>query len=407
MKIQLLPVLRRQHFVLLACVLFGLLLSSCDQSTTDICKPPQHRGTVITATNRGSFTVDELQNLFSLYHIQFTMPLSGSVQIMTLNYWTRDVDGNSQAVSAALYLPDTSGAVYPLISIQHGTIFKRDDAPSNNVLYSLEGLLGVLLASNGYIAIAPDGLGLGINESYHPYIQKTGSAYPVVDGIRAVRSYACSNDISFSSQVFLMGYSEGGYATMAAHKVIESDYADEITITATAPMAGPYDIRYIADHILSETTYANPGYFGYVFTTYNKVYGWNRLNDVFQSPWAAQINDLYDGTHSGEEINSILPDTVANLFTGTFLTDFFGAGEQDIKTAFDENSVNAWTASAPILLVHGSDDITVPYSVSQKTVSDMTAAGSNIRLITVPGTHVGAALTAADSALVWINSFRN
>ncbi len=388
-------------FVFLACI-----LGSCEDAKPDPCTPIQQRGRVITVTELGSYTADQLRSLFQAFHLEFELQPLGNVRVLALNYWTQDPLGIEQAVSAALYLPDTTDLDFPLISIHHGTLFQRDQAPSMNHLYSLEGVIGVLMASNGYIAIAPDGLGLGINESFHPYIHKEGSALPVVDGIRAVRSFACSEDISLSSQLFLVGYSEGGYVTMAAHNVIETDYNNEITVTASAPMAGPYDVRYVADTILQQDTYDNPGYFGYVFTAYNSVYGWDRLHEVFQPAVAQEIPTLYDGMHSGEDINAALPHTISALFTAEFLSDFLGNGETEIKAAMEENSVNSWSATAPILLVHGEDDITVPYSVSVETLEDMTQAGSTIRLITVPGDHVGAALTATDSALVWLNRFR-
>ncbi|NOZ75249.1 MAG: hypothetical protein GXO90_07700, partial [FCB group bacterium] len=266
-----------------------LILWGCDNSSPDPCSPDQRRGKVITTTELGNYSADQIHSLFSAFHINFELEPVANVRVLALNYWTEDPFGREQSVSAALYLPDTTADEFPVISIQHGTIFQRDQAPSVNHLYSLEGVIGVLMASNGYIAIAPDGLGLGINESFHPYIHETGSAFPVIDGIRAVRGYSCTEDIPLSPDLFLIGYSEGGYVTMAAHKVIETDYGDEITVTASAPMAGPYDIRYIADTILRQDNYDNPGYFGYVFMTYNTIYGWNRLNEVFAPDVAYQL----------------------------------------------------------------------------------------------------------------------
>lgn len=395
---------RRTSLIALS-VLSLCLFWRCDKP--DPCALEQHRGKVITTTELGTYTADQIRSLFDAFHINFTLQPVGDVRVLALNYWTEDPFGDRQAVSAALYLPETTADEFPLISIQHGTIFQRDQAPSINHLYSLEGVMGVLMASNGYIALAPDGLGLGINESFHPYIHETGSAIPIVDGIRAVRQYSCMEDLSLSPDIFLVGYSEGGYVTMTAHKVIESDYRDEISVTASAPMAGPYDIRYIADTILQQDTYDNPGYFGYVFMTYNTIYGWNRLEEVFLPAVAADLPELYDGNHSGGEINALLPHTIRDLFTADFLTGFLGSGESEVKSAMEDNSVNAWPAEAPILLVHGQNDITVPYGVSLKTIEDMTATGaSSIRLITVNGDHTGAALTATDSALIWIDSFR-
>ncbi|RMF07991.1 MAG: hypothetical protein D6762_06575, partial [Candidatus Neomarinimicrobiota bacterium] len=358
-------------------------------------------------TELATYTPEQISNLFQAFHLDFSLQPRLKVRVLALDYWTTDPFGADQAVSAALYVPDSSVGEFPLLSIQHGTIFQRDQAPSQNHLYSLEGVIGVLMAANGYLAIAPDGLGLGINESFHPYLHEAGSALPVVDGLRACRSYACGEDIPLAEDVYLVGYSEGGYVTMAAHHTIETGYGDEISVTASVPMAGPYDIRYVAETILQRATYDNPGYFGYVFTAYNTIYGWDRLSEVFLPAIASLIPDLYDGNHSGGEINDRLPHTIADVFQPQFLTDFLGSGETDIKAAMEANSVNAWAAQAPILLVHGAADTTVPYGVSPKTVADMQQAGArSIRLITVAGNHVDAALTATDSALVWISSLR-
>ena len=47
-------------------------------------------------------------------------------------------------------------------------------------------------------------------------------------------------NVALNGQLFLMGYSHGGHVTMALHRELEQYHANEITITASAPMAGAY-----------------------------------------------------------------------------------------------------------------------------------------------------------------------
>ena len=73
------------------------------------------------------------------------------------------------------------------------------------------------LGGRGFITAIPDFLGLGVSEMMHPYMVSISSATAVVDMIRAGMYLCDSIDVSVSDQLFLSGYSEGGYVTMAAH----------------------------------------------------------------------------------------------------------------------------------------------------------------------------------------------
>ncbi|MCK7491427.1 MAG: hypothetical protein MZW92_06745 [Comamonadaceae bacterium] len=60
--------------------------------------------------------------------------------------------------------------------------------------------------------------------------------------MRALRSWCSTHAINLDGRIFPAGYSEGGYATMAAQREIETLHAGEFAITASAPAAGPYDL---------------------------------------------------------------------------------------------------------------------------------------------------------------------
>lgn len=58
-----------------------------------------------------------------------------------------------------------AGARNPVLSYQHGTIFRDIEAPSNNAVASE---VAVVMASLGYIVLAPDYVGFGASKGTHP-----------------------------------------------------------------------------------------------------------------------------------------------------------------------------------------------------------------------------------------------
>src|SRR5690606_25925463 len=100
-----------------------------------------------------------------------------------------------------------------------------------------------LFASAGYATFIPDYLGYGAStQILHPYYNERYSAMAVIDMIKAGKIFCKNEDIPVSDKLFLAGYSEGGYVTLAAQKEIESNPAHNLKITAVAAGAGGYDL---------------------------------------------------------------------------------------------------------------------------------------------------------------------
>jgi dienelactone hydrolase len=89
------------------------------------------------------------------------------------------------------------------------------------------------MASNGYIVCIPDYTGFGASEDImHPYYHKASSNSAVIDMLHALGEMARKTDIlpSQSGHYYLMGYSQGGWATLAAMEEIEKDDSTGITL---------------------------------------------------------------------------------------------------------------------------------------------------------------------------------
>ena len=84
------------------------------------------------------------------------------------------------------------------------------------------------LAATGYIVVVPDYPGMGIDPGVHPYCHKSLS-YSVIDMIRAVRDSGLLQNwqVKWDGRLYLMGYSEGGYATMVTAQELQLRHAAE------------------------------------------------------------------------------------------------------------------------------------------------------------------------------------
>ena len=118
----------------------------------------------------------------------------------------------------------------------------------------------------------------------------------MIDNLRAARELAREKGLKFNKRLFLAGYSQGGYATMAAHKSLEMDNAQGFDLIASFPASGGYDVKGVQEYFFSQQTYDQPHYLGYVAMSYKSYYGWTSVfNDFFKEPYATRIPTLFNG----------------------------------------------------------------------------------------------------------------
>ncbi|MCP4219205.1 MAG: hypothetical protein GY765_31510 [bacterium] len=392
-------------YILLAVLWLGF--SGCKSVTdNDEESEAKVRGDVVDTTPLETYTATQVQQICDTQGLPRLFTLTESVKTIRIVYRTIDVNGAAMNASAALMIPQKSGAL-PLLSLQHGTVSERYAVASRGATQSAEGLVGLYMGAYGYMVCIPDYQGYGDSEGIHPYLHVNGNAVVVIDLLRAVRKYCQSENLSLSDKLFLGGYSEGGHLTMATQKIIERDYAQEFTLTAVAPMAGPYDLAGSMRTVFQDGDYVDLAYIGFIFTAFNDIYGWNRLNDVFIAPYGDMMAGLYDGTNSWGTILSQLPDTFTQLVNPAFVQGMLDGSETEVLAAIQENTLLDWTPQAPMRLFHGSDDQVVPFANAATALSSFITNGStSVELVTYDGmNHQTAALPCYMGLIVWFNGF--
>ena len=253
---------------------------------------------------------------------QFNLdPVSYGYWLYKITYETIDINGNPHIATGVVSYqrvdwPNSPNEAFPIISYQHGTVVERSSVTSVSGVW----ILSAFLSGSGYVYIEPDYLGLGDSEGMHPYQIKEPYGTAIVDLIRAVQEYSeANNQFSINEQLFLVGYSEGGYATMALHQIIERDYSDEFNITASFPMAGAYSMSEImVDVMLAYQEYGEPFYFPYVLFSYLDSYPEIGSMQDYLLPEYWALEDMFDGYHSSIEINNFIINSLYVCVIPTF-----------------------------------------------------------------------------------------
>lgn len=299
------------------------------------------------------------------------------VRVVGLNYATVGVKGESTNASGVLLLPSaTCAPSAPLLAYARGTEVLKTRTLANPA----DGetfLLAAMYAAQGYAVVATDYLGYArSNYGYHPYLHADSEASAVLDSVRAARNAVANLGQNLSGKVMLAGYSQGGHASMAAHRAAERDLPGEISVVAGAHLAGPYNL---SAALRLPTAVAGVQFFvPFIVTSWQKVYGnvYSDVKTVFKAPYADYIETLLPNptlTYTTLVTSGKLPGAAGEtpnqardaLFQSAYLTDTQTNASNGTYLAAKKNDLLGWSPKAKTLLCGGAGDPTVPPAVHQ------------------------------------------
>ncbi len=331
--------------------------------------------------------------------------LKHDVKVYKVYYYT-DYKEEEIIASGVVALPVTNEAKGTL-SFQHGTIASDDEAPSNN-LSTNDLLVYATMAATGLIVSIPDYIGFGSSvDIMHPYYDESLTVSAVVNQLYAVHEMASAEGLGFLDHLYLAGYSQGGYATMATHKYFEEQGIDGFDLKASFPAAGGYDVAGMRDYFLSQESYPEPYFIAYVAESYRITYDLtDPLTLFFNEPYAGRIPGLFGGDLSGYEINAQLTSVIADLITEEYLNNREDPAFDEINQAFEANSLTDWTPTIDMYMYHGNADVTVPYQNSID-VFDLFNSGSVTFLTINEGTHATSFIPYLEDLAQRLNDYIN
>ena len=360
---------------------------------------------IISLSDPGDLVEYNFQNTFSISTLNIFLNSLGNnttnimypISVYDIKYESIDHNGVADTLSGLISFPQSNLEAFPILTYQHGTLILDSQAPSitgmsvNNYEVLFVGL-GTTPA--GFITVMPDYVGIGNPEKFHPYMIADPHTRSVVDILRATKnlSLVLENSFHFNDQLFLIGYSDGGYATLASHRGIENHYSQEFSITASFPMAGPYDLSgTMVDYFLSGPEYSQPYYVPYVLTS--QLWHYQGLevdfNSYFEPFWADTLPGLFDGTHSGDFINNLMPENPLDILLPEILENFEDNEDNFFRQKLELNTLLDWVPQNPIHFFHGIGDDIVPYQNTQIAYDTFVQQGAQNMSITLYPVSLG------------------
>ena len=367
------------------------------------------------------------------------------VDVQYIKYGTVGGAGEPTDASGALMTPSGGPGCTgsrPVVLYAHGTTTVKSYNLANLLdvnapAYSEAALIAATYAAQGYIVVAPNYAGYDASKlAYHPYLNADQESKEMMDALSAARKAlpGLLQPVQDSGKLFITGYSQGGHVAMATHKAMQ---AAGQTVTASAPMSGPYALAAFTDAVF----YGNVNLGSTIFTpllitSYQKAYGniYTSLTDIYEPAYASGIDTLLPtdtplstltapggklpqtalftrtpptapaGSGLQPTLNAISPPTTpaalaplfalgfgtSNLITNTarlnYLLDAIanpdGAvppvtnGAQALRIAAKKNDLRNWKPTSPMLLCAGSGDPTVFYSVNTQLMQGFWSAPS-------------------------------
>ena len=377
--------------------------------------------------------------------LQFGLTPTCSVDTYHMEYQTLGARGEATTASAALMIPTGSDPVcqapHPIVLYAHGKRVNKAFNIADLSDQKWEGLaLAVVSAARGFVMVAPNYAGYDTSAlSYHPYLDADQQSGDMIDALTAAHSGLSAMNVADNHKLFVTGYSQGGYVAMATHRALQ---AAGITVTASAPMSGPYALSAFGDALfMGQVDDGAAEDFIMVASSYQHAYGnlYSNPTEVFEPNYASGIDSLlpttadvntliaqgrlprsalFSSTPPAPEFASITPATapaglagvfaagfgtdnlVTNAYRLSYLRDAQAAPDggfpnrttglppaspsnmlrQDLKT----NDLRNWSPTAPMLLCAGNSDASVFY-LNTSLMQDLWAknAGSLVTVLDV------------------------
>jgi hypothetical protein len=361
------------------------------------------------------------------------------VDFYYIQYNTVGGAGEATTASGALMVPTGSAAqcsgARPIVLYAHGTNTNKalNIANITDPTNTEGALIAAMFAAQGYIVVAPNYAGYDTSTlPYHPYLNADQESKDMIDALTAART-ALPNTMTASTKdggkLFITGYSQGGHVAMATHRAMQ---ALGMTVTASAPMSGPYALEAFGDAVFyGQVNIGSTIFTPLLVTSYQEAYGniYNDLTDVYEANYAPNLANLLPSDTPIDTLfmNGTLPesalfssttpvtgnamldaalavpanpifaagfgtsDLVTNDFRLAYVLDAVAspdgavptltagvpqaANPQDpMRIAFKTNDLRNWVPQSPVLMCGGDADPTVFFSVNTLVMQQYWAA---------------------------------
>ena len=327
-----------------------------------------------------TYTQDSLERYWKNNKIpQAITKVSNAVDLYEITYKGLWLDSTYIIAKGAMYVPVSDKPMAEMVYC-HGT---RISVAQRYGRQDLEQFVAMMHAADGYIAYFPFYYGMGGGEKEHVYQHYWTEAMSVIHMIKACREILPEIGATTNGQLFVTGYSQGGHAAAATHKMIETGRFPDVQITASSPMSGAYDMTGTQSPTMF-IEYDRPHYLPYLLISYDYAYKlWDgNVYEAFKPPFNTELKELFKQPRVIDYgyLDSILPHVPATMIDDSLVQLFRSDPKFPFTQKLAENNLYDWEPKAPIQLCACYGDNEVLYQNTEVAYAAMKEKGAPVHL---------------------------
>jgi pimeloyl-ACP methyl ester carboxylesterase len=360
----------------------------------------QQRGTVVSVERLGIIRQTNLQKIAA--ELPGEISVKQGVELFRVTYWTV-YKGKPTKASGLFIAPQDTTRAKGVMMYLHGTTNTRALSPSQPDRADGETEAAVF-GGNDYYVVLPDYIGLGVSHEPHPYIITKPLVDDAIDLLKAIRQIAVERKLSWSPNLFMMGFSQGGQVVAGVHRELDRRPLRSYRLKGSIGVAGPYELRQTSLPKALETNCLKcVGYLAWGAYAYATYYG-HPLSDALKPAYVDVVPGLFDGSKTMWEIAAAAPAKPEDIFQPAFLQAMQTNGENWFTKGLDRNETYRWTPVAPFRLYTGENDSDVTPMASRAFYAYAKPRGGNISFHSLGAVdHMASISLTMAPALTWFD----
>jgi pimeloyl-ACP methyl ester carboxylesterase len=316
--------------------------------------------------------------------------------------------GNRPIVATGLVaVPDLAGESFPTVSYQHGTVYEKQQVPSFPDQSPETQLMLAQFAGQGYVVIGADYFGMGASKEPEGYMVKASHQQASYDMLLASRAVLTHLKIA-SPKLFIGGWSQGGFVTMAFLEKLESA---GVKVDGAATASAPVDVSVALNGFLAfprknDASWVNSLFIlsSFSFENYYGVPGLARsliADQYYDVARKAYLREPFDAADVPADLHKLLKPEY-------FDPQFFARSAYGRLVA--ETTAYRWIVKSPVRNYYGEADEAISTGLGQLAMTYQRAIGNGNPAVEAISTgqtsHRGTYATAVPQWKAWFDGAR-
>lgn len=331
-------------------------------------------------------------------------PARNAVKLYRVTYPSVVPEQGNRPISATglLAVPDTADTVFPMVSYQHGTVYGKEQVPSFPEQSPETQLMIAQFAGQGYLVIGADYFGMGASKEPEGYLVKGSHQQATYDMVLASRSVLADLKLS-DSKLFLSGWSQGGFVTLAMLEKLE---AVGMPVKAATTASAPADAFAAFNGFLNFPRKIDANWITTIFIlnvfsfeNYHNMPGLARAlltDETFEISRKAYLREPFDP--------AAVPTDLRKLIRPEYFDPQFFANSAYGRLVAETNAYR-WVIRTPVRTYFGLTDEAIRIEIGQLPMTYQKAIG-NDKVEAVPTgdtSHRGTFATAVPQWKAWFD----